>query len=463
MADIHSLSIQGSIVTPASADYEESIARRSATSVLRPQYIVYPAKTADITLAIQFALSQNPPLEIAVKSGGCHSSTNASTEGGIVVDLSKLKAITIADDKKTVAVQAGALWGDVYTAVENLDVSVVGGSVWFVGVGGYLTGGGYSPLSGEYGLAIDSVVSAEVVLADGKIVRCSEEDESDLFWAIRGGGNQFGIVTEFVLKTYPARGPILNGALAYPGTELNNVLKLVHDFIGTQESTWCLNLMLARAPPHFQPGITILPYIEGDQTAAEAALEPFRTKVTPVFAHIGTAHSQNAFSHGPDAFLAHAPPRAVLAGATFSKLWDDVVGWVFNEWVSFTEQEETKGSFVMFELAEQGKIASVPVGATAFPERHPHFYMIATANFTNPDLAKPSRDWVSKVAAYVKKQNEERTGIKLHTSTNFALGPEYESQEDVYGENLTRLRKVKAKYDPKKVWRRGWAIEPDNA
>lgn len=173
-------------VTPTSPDYDEAIARKSATSVLRPAYVVYPTSAADIPPVIKFATSQNPPLEIAVKSGGCHSSTNSSTEGGIVVDLGKLKAVTVAADRKTVSVQGGALWGDVYSELEKHDLIVVGGNVWFVGVGGFLTGGGYSSLSGEYGLAIDNLVSAEVVLADGRIVRCSEEEESDLFWAIRG-------------------------------------------------------------------------------------------------------------------------------------------------------------------------------------------------------------------------------------------------------------------------------------
>ena len=186
MADIHSLGIQGSIVTPASSNYEQAIARRSAAAVLRPAYIVIPVTPADIPLAIKFALSQDPPLEIAVKSGGCHSSTNASSEGGLVIDLANLKAIKVADDKETVAFQSGCVWGDVYSELEKHDLFVVGGSVWFVGVGGFITGGGYSKLSGEFGLAIDNLISAEVVLADGRIVRCSEKEEADLFWAIRG-------------------------------------------------------------------------------------------------------------------------------------------------------------------------------------------------------------------------------------------------------------------------------------
>lgn len=242
MTDIQTLatSIQGIIVSPPSEDYEKAIHRPSLTSVLRSSHVVFPATPTDIPPTIEFARSQN--LEIAVKGGGCHTSNVSSSEGGIVIDLSKLNKVTLSQDKKSVAVQGGAVWGDVYSALEKDNLAVVGGNVWFVGVGGYITGGGYSSTSGKYGLAIDNLLKATAVLADGRIVECSETVEPDLFWAIRGsyvldsteakfesflgGTNQFGIVTEFVLKTYPHQ-PALVGALAYPGTELANVLKVV--------------------------------------------------------------------------------------------------------------------------------------------------------------------------------------------------------------------------------------------
>lgn len=123
----------------------------------------------------------------------------------------------------------------------------------------------------------------------------------------------------------------------------------------------------------------IIPYIDGDQAAAEAALEPFRTKVKPVFAQTGAAPSFNAVSHGSDSFLAHVPPRYAVGAAAFSELWDDVVGWIFGEWIKYTEQEETKGSMVMFEFGKKGKIDSVDATATAFPLREPHYYTVITA------------------------------------------------------------------------------------
>lgn len=186
MADLQS-KIQGTILTPESGDaYTAALRRNSDLSVLPAKLVVQPAVFEDIPSIIAYATGQTPPLEIAVKGGGAHSATWASSDGGVVIDLGKLNKVTLAEDKQSVSVQGGALWGDVYEVTSKAQVDVVGSPLWFVGVGGYTLGGGYGPLSGEYGLAIDNILSATVVLADGRIVKTSKDEEPDLFWAIRG-------------------------------------------------------------------------------------------------------------------------------------------------------------------------------------------------------------------------------------------------------------------------------------
>ena len=181
------LGIQGAVLTSTSGDaYTAALKRNSDLSQLPAQYIVQPTVFEDIPLALAYAAAQTPPLEVAVKCGGIHASTWASSDGGVVIDLSKLNKVTLAEDKKSVTVQGGAVWGDVYEVTAPAGVDVVGSPLWFVGVGGFTTGGGYGPLSGEYGLAVDNMLGATVVLADGRIVKTSDEEEPDLFWAIRG-------------------------------------------------------------------------------------------------------------------------------------------------------------------------------------------------------------------------------------------------------------------------------------
>lgn len=180
-------SVKGTILTPESGDaYTAALRRNSDLSILPAKIVVQPAAYEDIPPVIAYATGQTPPLEIAVKGGGAHSSTWASSDDGVVIDLSKLNKVTLAEDKKSISVQGGALWEDVYQVTAKAQVDVVGSPLWFVGVGGFTLGGGYGPLSGEHGLAIDNLLSATVVLADGRILQASSDEEPDLFWAIRG-------------------------------------------------------------------------------------------------------------------------------------------------------------------------------------------------------------------------------------------------------------------------------------
>ncbi|KAJ3483613.1 hypothetical protein NLI96_g6192 [Meripilus lineatus] len=461
MADITTYGIQGLIVTPTSQEYNGAIARHSATSVLRPAYVVYPTSTGDISLAIKFALDQSPPLQIAIKSGGCHSSTNSSTEGGVVIDLSHYKALKVSGDKQTVTVQGGAIWGDVYTELEKHNLVVVGGNVWFVGVGGFITGGGHSHLSGALGLAVDNLVGATVVLADGRVVQCSDAEEADLFWAIRGGGGQFGVVAEFVLKAHPARASTLVGALAYPAEELPKILELLKEHIKTQSTGSKLVLCFARSPVNFQPSILLLPYVEGTPKDSETSIDKFRTEVQPVFEQLDHVPSFTAVSHASDSFLANSPPRSIFGGVAFGELWDDIITRVYGEWVEFTENEDRKEAMVMWEFGVRDKISEIPSTQTAYALRDPHYYAVFSGRHTQADSDLPTREWIKKMITYVSAENTKRTGKVFRTQMNFAMGPEYTSVEDIFGDNLERLRKVKAKYDPTKVWNKGWVIEPE--
>ena len=184
---MESLKIQGKILTSSSGEaYTTALRRNSDLSILPAKYVVQPTNYEDIPPIVTYATSRSPPLEIAVKGGGAHSSTWSSSNGGVVIDLCKLNKVTLAEDRKALTVQGGAVWGDVYELMAREKLEVVGSPLWFVGVGGFTLGGGYGPLSGKYGLAVDNMLAATVVLMDGCIVKTSVDQEPDLFWAIRG-------------------------------------------------------------------------------------------------------------------------------------------------------------------------------------------------------------------------------------------------------------------------------------
>lgn len=264
-----------------------------------------------------------------------------------------------------------------------------------------------------------------------------------------------------------------------------------------------------------QPSVLLFPYVEGPQPTAGAALSPFRTSITPVFEQTAFAPTFNAVSHGSDEFLSNAPPRYIIGGAAFSELWDDVVARVFGEWVAYTEEESTKGSFIVWELWNREKVASVGRAETAFSVREPHYYVVANARYVfSSFLSRFSRSrvslcavllilryrvlmwmlaytcfgyynrhslretdakaerWVSKISQIVNEENEKKTGKRLGTPLSLYFAPSSgegkvaggeNGVKEIFGENLPRLKAVKAKYDPKKVWSRGWVVEPDPA
>jgi FAD/FMN-containing dehydrogenase len=185
--DILSLPIQGTVLTSRSgAEYAASLRRFPNCDIMDPKCIVQPFAFSDIAIILSYASSQSPPIEIAVKSGGNGCPSWTSSEDGLVIDLARLNNVIVSEDKRTVKVQGGALWGDVYREARKAGVHVVGAHFQFMGVGGFLLSGGYSRLSTNHGLGLDNILAATVVLADGRVVKTSATEEPDLFWAIRG-------------------------------------------------------------------------------------------------------------------------------------------------------------------------------------------------------------------------------------------------------------------------------------
>ena len=185
MASIADLQLQGSVLTPSDEGYEASLHRVSDLTVRRAAYVAFPASFDDVPKLINFARTNL--LDIAIKGGGhtTNDSGASSSEGGLVIDMAKLNKVTVQENG-TAIVQGGANWGQVYEEAAKHKVDVVGGDVCSVGVGGFLSGGGYSNLSGQHGLGSDNILQATVALADGRIVTASPTEKPELFWAIQG-------------------------------------------------------------------------------------------------------------------------------------------------------------------------------------------------------------------------------------------------------------------------------------
>jgi len=206
--------VEGDIVTPHDADYEQAIDRWASNARRRAAVVAFVKSPEDVAFAIKYA--RDAGLRIAIRGGGHSAAGTSSSEGGLVVDLSRyLNNVKVDADKKLAYVQGGANWKAVDEAAIKHGLAAVGGTVNHTGVGGLSVGGGYGWLSAAHGLVIDNTVEVTVVTADGSILRANETQNPDLFWGVRGGGSNFGAVTEFVFKLHPQRAKVFAGALVF--------------------------------------------------------------------------------------------------------------------------------------------------------------------------------------------------------------------------------------------------------
>src|SRR5262245_28199437 len=200
------LQLRGEALTPSDAGYEDVRAPFNAMQVDRPGLVVSCAGTADVVDAVRFARDKG--IEVTVRGGGHSVAGLSSSDGGMVIDLSRMRGVDVDPDSRTVRVQGGALWGDVDRETQLYGLAAPGGVVSDTGVAGLTLGGGYGWLRRKYGLSCDNVLEAQIVGADGQVRKASADVNPDLFWAIRGGGGNFGIVTSFTFRLHPV-GPIV--------------------------------------------------------------------------------------------------------------------------------------------------------------------------------------------------------------------------------------------------------------
>jgi FAD/FMN-containing dehydrogenase len=280
--------VEGETITPEHASYDEARTVWNGRIDRHPALVVRCASTDDVAAAVNFA--RDNELVISVRGGG-HSTPGYSTcDGGIVIDLGPMNRVDVDPAAKTARVQGGARWGDLDGASQEHGLAVTGGRVSTTGVAGLALGSGSGWLERVYGVTCESLVSAEVVLADGSVVRASEDENADLFWGLRGGGGNFGVVTEFEFRLHPV-GPILmGGLLLYPREQARELMRTYRDFIAKAPDEVCGGLALMTAPPEEfvpeevrgKPAVGVVYCYVGPPEEGAEALKPLREALTPV-------------------------------------------------------------------------------------------------------------------------------------------------------------------------------------
>jgi FAD/FMN-containing dehydrogenase len=237
----------GQVIRPGDAAYDEARAVENAMIDRRPAVIVRPAGAADVIDAVNIAREHG--LAVAAKCGGHNVAGNGTVDGGLLLDLSSLKGVTVDPLARRARASAGTLWGEFDRETQLFGLATPGGRVTTTGIGGFTLGGGYGWLSPKYGLACDNLISADVVTADGRLVKASEDENPDLLWGLRGGSSNFGIVTSFEFALHPVGPMVLAGMLIHPVESAPEVIRGYRDFIESAPEELVTGLAFVQAPP----------------------------------------------------------------------------------------------------------------------------------------------------------------------------------------------------------------------
>jgi FAD/FMN-containing dehydrogenase len=447
----------GRLVTPSDSGYDE--ARRVWNGAIDhwPALVAQCRSAEDVAAALITARTRD--LDVSVRGGGHNFAGNAVWSGTLTIDLRPLAAVKVDPVTRTAYCQGGALMAGLDAATQEHGLAVPSGTISHTGVGGLTLGGGFGWLTRDHGLSIDNLRSAQVVLADGRIVEASPDSHPDLFWAIRGGGGNFGVVTEFRFGLHPV-GPVVQmGLLFWPLTQGAEALQAIRDTLaGLPPGFGGLAAVGLNAPPapfvpeqfHLAPGHALIIAGFGTAEEHEAVVESVRTKATPLFEFV-TPMPYTALQ----SMLDDAAPPGILAYERALYL-DDLTPDAIKVMADFSTTKNSPMSFSPV-FGINGAYAEVADEDTAFGgSRRPGFVVNLACIAPAPELLEADTAWVKEYWAALLP-----FARGAGSYVNFMAEPDQERVVAAYGpDKYQRLAAIKAEYDPANVFRHNANIRP---
>lgn len=443
---------EGELIAPGDSTYDEARTLFNAMIDKRPAVIARCQSTKDVGRVITFARSHELPL--AVRGGGHNGGGLGSVDDGVVADLSLLRSVSVDTGNRRVRVGGGATWADVDAATHEHGLAVPCGVISTTGVGGLTLGGGIGHLTRGYGLTIDNLVAAQVVLADGEQVTANADENAELFWALRGGGGNFGVVTEFTFQAHPVS-DVVGGPTFWPLEQTDELLSAYREFLPTLARNATGFFCFHTVPPgppfpeeiHLRKVCGIVWCIVGSDEDAEEAMAPMLA-VAPPLMHgvermpLPTLNSAFDGLYGPGDqwywradFVNHIPDEAIA----FNTDWNDKV----PSWKS--------GSHI---YPIDGAAHDVGDDETAWAYRDARWAQVIIGVDTEPASAPALRDWT---VGYWESVHPYSAGGAY---VNFMMDEGQERVKATYRSNYDRLARAKTTYDPQNVFRVNQNIQP---
>lgn len=444
-------SVRGAVVTPDDPGYDAARTVYNAMIDKHPALIVQAVDVADVIAGVTFARDHDLP--ICVRGGGHNAAGLGTCDDGVVIDLGRMNAVRVDPASRRVVVEGGATWGDVDHATQPFGLAVPCGIISTTGVGGLTLGGGFGYLSRGYGLTIDNLVSVDIVLADGSFVTASGTQHPDLFWAVRGGGGNFGVVTAFEFQAHPV-GTVTAGVLFYELDQAAELMRRYRAMIGDAPRELGIFFGYLKTPPapflpehlHLKNMAKIVYCYRGPESEARAALEPFRA-VEPA-AEVG---GEMPFAMWNAMFDALFPPgrQDYWKADYMAELSDEAI----EVHTRFGGQMPNPSS-IMHIYSLNGAIQDVPASATAYNHRDATFVHVILVTDDDPARMPGHIDYAR---AYWQALHPYSSGAAY---VNFLMDEGSDRVQATYRENYPRLQAIKATYDPHNRFRVNQNIVP---
>ncbi len=436
--------LTGEVLRPGDADYDE--ARRIHNGLIdrRPKLIVRCRMTEDVVTAIRFARARG--LEVSVRGGGHGVAGRALADGGLALDMSRMKRIDVDPTARTAVVQPGVNWAELNVATQQHGLATTGGVVSTTGVAGLTLGGGWGWLAGVHGLTIDNLLGAEVVTADGRVLTANVTEHADLFWGLRGGGGSFGVVVDFRFRLHPVGPTIAGGLVAYPLDRATEVLRLHRALTASSPDELSVSAGLISAHDGSRLAAIVGCYA-GPLEDGLRALAPVRELGAPVIDAMGpiayadmcalldASFPKGALNYWKSRFVDALPDVAIdTLVDRFADCPSPMTAVVLDHW--------------------HGAAVRVPVEATAFAHRRPGLSLFLLSQWRDPSASEANIAWTRQTYAAMEPYTRAARYV------NFTDADDAGVLGEAHGVHLARLGRLKAQYDPGNLFRPGSTVHP---
>ncbi|WP_116952944.1 FAD-binding oxidoreductase [Jiangella endophytica] len=444
--------VRGPVIAAGDDGYDQARRVYNAMIDRRPRVVVRPANAGDVATAVRYARDNG--LEVAVR-GGSHSVPGFGTvDDGVVIDLSAMRGVRVDPAARTARAEGGATWGDFNAATYSYGLATTGGIISTTGVGGLTLGGGIGYLARGCGLSCDNLVSADVVTADGRILVASEDENADLFWALRGGGGNFGVVTSLEFQLHPVK-DIYGGPMFFSLDDAADVLRFYRDFIQDAPEQFGGFPAYQIAPPlpfipearHGEPFLAFVSCWSGPLDEGESVLKELRDVAPIVAEHVGPMPYPALNS----AFDALVPPgmQHYWKANFVRELSDDVIAAHLEHGPQVPVVNSTMHIYPI-----NGAVHRLAPDATAFAYRDANFATVIAGMWPDPVQNDANTRWVRDYYAATAPLSEAGGYV------NFMAADDQDRVATNYGGNYERLRAVKRVYDPDNVFHLNQNIAP---